>query len=418
MTITGEDQDAAGGRVLLLAAAPVGSRRRLLDPEVAVGELAAVPARSLLPGWEHPVEVETLVNPSGAQAVLARMRAAATVPGPLMLYLCGLLVRDDRQHQVHLALADTTDTTIRYTALPWTWLARELAVRRPGTTSVVLDLLSDPGCLPLEPADLALPPQIARFGVIGPPARRGPWQSPAYTAALSHLLRNTPDRQHLAQLHPIAAGHAGLPPGSIVIGPRIDRAEATADRPEATAAPPRPLSHPVGPAPAVAAATPPAPPAPPAPRVSGLVADPRPTIAEAIRGGDHRTAADLTAQWEQAIAYTAGPNSPAMGDVLEVQATLAVAAGAIVQATDRWLACAEHRLTWTGPETAQVQLAVRNALHCWQQTRDDEPSLSATAGRLVEVLRATGRPRAAVAIEDRLADLKGPVYTPPTVWVG
>ncbi|MGK4584849.1 hypothetical protein [Kitasatospora sp. HPMI-4] len=443
MTINGEDRDTTRGQVLLLAAAPVGSRRRLLDPEAAVGEFAAIPAQTLMPGWHQPVEVVPLVNPSGPQAVLARIRAAAAVPGPLLLYLCGLLVRDDRQHQVHLALADTTDTTIRYTALPWAWLARELAARRPDTTAVVLDLLADNGCLPLQPADLALPPRIARFGVVGPPARRGPWQPPAYTAALSHLLRSTPDRQHLAQLHPLAAGHAGLPPGSIVIGPRPDRSEGTVDGP-------RP--HPATPAPATATTAPPAPPAPPIPSpappsappsappptssaaepsaspaaepaaepvaepVADSAADPRPAIAEAIRGGDHRTAADLTARWERAIVQTAGPKSPAMGDVLEVQATLAVAAGAVAQATERWLACAEHRLTWTGPGTSQVQLAVRNALHCWQRTTDEEPSLPETGRRLAELLRTTGRPRAAAAAEDRLADLNGPAYTPPTAW--
>lgn len=82
-------------------------------------------------------------RPVDPQTVLTRLRAAAATPGPLALYLVGQLQVDRRQHLPHLALARSTATTLRYTGLPWRWLAAELAVRRPGTTTVVADLVVD-----------------------------------------------------------------------------------------------------------------------------------------------------------------------------------------------------------------------------------------------------------------------------------
>ncbi|MGK4586087.1 hypothetical protein [Kitasatospora sp. HPMI-4] len=399
MTIIGEDRNSARGHVLLLAAAPRASRRRLLDPELGVNALATVAPSALLPGWTGAVDLVQVVDPGEPQAVLARLQTAATAGGPLLVYLCGQLIRDHRQRQIHLALRATTPRTIRYTALPWAWLARELARRPPGTTALVLDLVADPSCLPMQPEDLQLPDHITPWGAVAPPVRRGPWQAPAYTLALADLLRHTPGNRHLAELHALAAGQAQLAPGTVLLAPP---------------APPLPEVPRPRPAQQLLATIPTPTPAPPA---AEPVTDLRPAIAQAMHAGHHHAAAELAAQWERAVLRSAGLHSPLMGDVLEVQATIAAAAGTDVRAADRWLATAEHRLQWTDPQQETVKLAARNALACWQALDDDEPQLEELGRRLAAVLRTVGAPRRAAAAEARLAELQEPVvYSPPPGW--
>ncbi len=312
------------------------------------------------------------------------------------MYVVGQLCRDHRQRLLHLALAGTTDTTIRYTALPWPWLARELAGRQPGSTAVVLDLVVDPSCLPMRDDDLLLPEQVARWGVVAPPVRRGPRQVPGYTRALTELLRNAPaGRVHLPELHALAAGQAGLAPGTVLLASPV-REPADVPRPRPQAPAPAPVQAPT-----------------PAPEQAG---DPRPAIAEAMRAGHHHAAAELAAQWERVVLRSAGRESALMGDVLEVQATAAAAAGATVRAAERWIATAQHRLGWGHPGDQAVRLAVRNGLHCWRQLDDDEPQLAELGARLAAVLRAIDREQSAAGVEERLADLHGPTYLPPAVW--
>ncbi|MFJ9523251.1 hypothetical protein ACIRPK_34050 [Kitasatospora sp. NPDC101801] len=410
------------GQVLMVAAAPSTSRRRLLDPEQGVAAFGTVPAGLLVPGWPGPVDVVELVQPSGPQAVLARLQAAVAVEGPLLVYVCGQLVRDRRQHQVHLALASTTDSTIRYTALPWPWLARALASRQPATTGVVLDLTADPACWPLEPAELALPPQVAAWGVVSPPVRRGPWQVPEYTAALAALLKSTPPGQHVAQLHQVAVHRAGLHDQAVVLGlPPVPAEEEPAARvpvpaPRVFVPPPMPNVPPAAPvAVPVAAAVSLGRVAPP---TAGP--DPRVAIAEAMQAGRHHTAAELAARWESEVLRTSGRESALMGDVLEVQAAAAAASGAVVRATERWITTARHRLVWAPPTDPAVRQAIENARALWLQLDDDEHQAAELGHRLVEVLREAGAERPAAAVEARLAGLSGggQTYRPPTAWTG
>ncbi|MFB7677860.1 hypothetical protein ACFC26_41320 [Kitasatospora purpeofusca] len=363
-------ESEARAQVLLLGAAPRRSRRRLLNGEHGVAAVAAVPTGRLVPGWTGPVDVVQLVDPAEPQAVLARLQAAAAVPGPLLVYLCGQLIRDHRQHQVHLALADTRESTVRYTALPWPWIVRALAERRPGTTTVVVDLVADPSCWPLQPSDLTAPAAVARWGVVAPPAKRGPQEAPTYTVTLAELLRQAGPGQHLPQLHPLAAARAPLAPGSVVLAP-------AAAEPHETEAERIDTYH-------------------------QDVADPRPAIAHAMRAGHHHSAAELAAQWERSVLRTAGRESREMGDVLEVQATAAAAAGATVRAAERWVATAEHRLRWYRPGDPAVQLAARNALACWRELSGDGPETAQVGQRLAELLRRAGRESTAAAVEDRL----------------
>ncbi|MGN7138374.1 hypothetical protein ACTHS2_15150, partial [Streptomyces pseudogriseolus] len=167
------------GTVLLLAASPLG-RGRLVDAASVLPVLAAVPP-SVLSGADTANVVE-LADPLEPQAVLTRLRAAAAAPGPLTVYVAGELRLDRRQRLPHLALARTTPSTVRYTALPWHWFRDELRLRPAGATTLFLDLRADADtwqalCAPPAPGrpfPLDCGRDAAVYGRIAPPpARRG-----------------------------------------------------------------------------------------------------------------------------------------------------------------------------------------------------------------------------------------------------
>ena len=116
------------GYALLISAAPV-SRYRVVDAAGALHQLAAVPPATLL--GTATASVVQLTDPVEPNTVLTHLRTAAAAPGPLVIYVAGQLTADRRQHLPHLALARTSPVTVRYTALPWHWLAHELRGRAP-----------------------------------------------------------------------------------------------------------------------------------------------------------------------------------------------------------------------------------------------------------------------------------------------
>ncbi|MFD7325941.1 hypothetical protein ACFV9D_33510 [Streptomyces sp. NPDC059875] len=196
------------GTAVLLAAAPAG-RGRAVDAASVLPALAAVPP-SALTGTPVATVVE-LADPLDPQAVLTRLRAAAATPGPLAVYLAGQLQLDRRQHLPHLALARSTPTTLRYTGLPWHWLAAELATRRPGTTTVVADLVADPELwqrLRTAPGLVSLGPGPLLYGRIAPAPRRGDPATPEYLRHFATVWR-TGARPPLSHLHAEAATQAG-----------------------------------------------------------------------------------------------------------------------------------------------------------------------------------------------------------------
>ncbi|MFI9004337.1 hypothetical protein [Streptomyces sp. NPDC053541] len=189
------------GTAVLLAAAPAG-RGRAMDAASVLSALAAVPAGVL--AGAHMATVVELADPLDPQTVLTRLRAAASAPGPLALYLAGQVQLDRRQHLPHLALARSTPTTLRYTGLPWHWLAAELARRRPGTTQVVADLAADPELwqrLTTDPAALDLGPAAPLYARLTPFPRRGPLTTPDY-------LRHFAARWRAGALPPLPDLHA------------------------------------------------------------------------------------------------------------------------------------------------------------------------------------------------------------------
>ncbi|MFD8570304.1 hypothetical protein [Streptomyces sp. NPDC059639] len=199
-------QPADQGTALLLAAAPVG-KGCLIDAAAVLPALAAVPP-SALTGTPAATVVE-LADPLDPQAVLTRIRTAAALPGQLHVYVTGQLHLDHRQHLLHLALARTTPSTLRYTALPWHWLTGELALRRPHTTTVVLDLVADADAWPhVRGGGVGLGHGIRVFGRVTPPPPRRTLLTPDYLRTYADIWR-TGARPHLAQLHETAAGRSG-----------------------------------------------------------------------------------------------------------------------------------------------------------------------------------------------------------------
>ncbi|WP_186768275.1 hypothetical protein [Streptomyces qinzhouensis] len=368
MLITG-GETTAPGTALLIAAAPVG-RGRLVDAGSVLPALAAVPP-SALTGTRAATVVE-LADPLDPQTVLTRIRAAATAEGPLFLYVTGQLQLDRRQRLPHLALARTTPATVRYTGLPWHWLASELTIRRPGTTTVVVDLVTAPEVwqrLTDEgPRLLALGSAIRLYGRVAPPPDRREAAVPAYLAACAAIWRSGA-RPDPAALHEQAALQSGSA-GALFLAPA-----------------------PVVPVPQAVV------PVPPGPRP---VEDPHPAILAAAQAGRHGEAAAVAAAWEQRELRAYGPGSPQAIHWLEVRADLARLAGDPALSCELWMAAADARLArQQTADDPDVEGAVDRAHHQWEQITDRERARVA-APRLVALRRRVpGRQRGALRVLQR-----------------
>lgn len=222
----GAGAPAAAGTAVLLAAAPAG-RGRAMDAVSVLPSLAAVPP-GVLTGTATATLVE-LADPVDPQTVLTRLRAAAQGPGPLVLYLAGQLHLDRRQRLPHLALARSTSAALRYTALPWHWLAEAAASRPAGTTTVVADLVADPEAwtlLTAAPDLLRLVPAPTLYARVGAPPRRGDLAAPDYLRAWADQWR-AGARPSFAALHEEAAARTRssqclfLATGGVTVAPAV-----------------------------------------------------------------------------------------------------------------------------------------------------------------------------------------------------
>ncbi|WP_245881839.1 hypothetical protein [Streptomyces milbemycinicus] len=210
-----KDARATGGvgYALLVAAAPSG-RQRLMDAAGALHQLAAVPPAALL-GTAGGASVVQLLDPADPQTVLTHLRTAAAHEGPVLIYLAGQLTFDAKQRLPHFALARTTPRTARYTALPWHWLAAELARRPAGSSTVLVDLVADETAWPRLSSDPALAGRLLTAGltlygslVPAPPKRLT--AAPLYSRAFAAALRGAVEDASFALLHERAVAEAGL----------------------------------------------------------------------------------------------------------------------------------------------------------------------------------------------------------------
>lgn len=356
------------GTVLLLAASPVG-KGCLVDAASVLPVLAAV-SPAVLSGTDTANVVE-LADPLEPQAVLTRLRAAATAPGPLTVFVTGQLQLDRRQHLPHLALARTTAATVRYTAFPWHWITEELRLRPPGTTTLFADLHADAETWDhLVARPLTAGPSAVLYGRVAPPPPRRAVASPTYMRAVATILRSG-YRPPLPQLHQQALT-------------RVSGDGARTGMVLASGAP-------LGVAPLVVA-SPPLPAQPPA-----APADPHETISAAVQAGRHGEADALAGQREQEALRTYGPASEAVLHWMEVRADLAMFAGDAERSCRTWLAIAGARLNaGQAPDSPAVESAVDRAHHQWGRI-DDPPRACELGPMLADLrLRVPGRRQGAL----------------------
>ncbi|UUU23573.1 hypothetical protein [Streptomyces sp. DSM 40750] len=358
------------GTVLLLAASPMG-KGCLVDAASVLPVLAAVTPEVL--SGTGTANVVELADPLEPQAVLTRLRAAATAPGPLTVYLAGQLQLDRKQRLVHLALARTTPATVRYTAFPWHWIVEELRLRTPGSTTLFVDLHADAEVWrELAGRPLVVGPGVSVYGRIAPPAagvRRGV-AVPGYMKALATILRSG-QRPQAGVLHEQVlartGGHGDLvlawdatapggggPRGGSQGGPRGGFAPAApALTPDVSA--PVETSGPVADGLSGAAA----------------IADPHTAITAAVEAGRHSEAADLAARWEQGALREFGAGSEEVLHWREVRADLAMFAGDAARSCEAWIGVAEARLAvGQSAQDPMVEAAVDRAHHQWGLVAD------------------------------------------------
>ncbi|NGO12837.1 hypothetical protein G5C60_35850 [Streptomyces sp. HC44] len=377
------------GTVLLLAASPVG-KGCLVDATSVLPVLAAV-APAVLSGTDTANVVE-LADPLEPQAVLTRLRAAATAVGPLTVFVTGQLQLDRRQRLPHLALARTTPSTVRYTGFPWHWVREELRLRAPGSTTVFVDLHADAETwqhLVSRPLDVG--PGVRLYGRVAPPPPRRTLAVPTYMKSLATILRSG-HRPLPAQLHQQALTRAS---GEELEGAR--RAQrAQRDIVLAVDSTPAPFV----PAPFTPAASPPVMPA------SG---DPHAEIASAVEAGRHGEAAELAARWEQDALRTYGPGSDEVVHWMEVRADLAMFAGDAALSCRTWLAVAGVRLgAGQSAEDSAVEAAVDRAHHQWGRIADAGPARELGAALVELRRRVPGRREGALQhVQQRLEWLRG-----------
>ncbi|MEV8565334.1 hypothetical protein AB0436_07050 [Streptomyces sp. NPDC051322] len=394
MVIEGDDKTP--GTALLLAVAPAG-RGRLTDATSVLAPLAAVPP-SALTGTATATVVE-LADPLEPQTVLTRLRAVAATPGPLCLYLAGQLQLDRRQRLVHLALARTTPATVRYDGLPWHWLAGELGVRGPGTTTVVVDLVADAETWQhLSGEGLGLGPGVRMFGRLIPPPARRATATPAYLKAMAEIWRSGA-RPQMDQLHEMAAVRSG-PEGArlFTAGPTGARAEQHERAPQREPAAQRERA-PI-PGQSDRRSVPAEAPAP--------VPDPHPAILSAAHAGRHTEAAAAAAAWESEALRAHGPGSAQALHWLEVRADLAHLAQDPGRSCELWMMAAGARLQGRpSADDPEVEAAVDRAHHEWQQIADVAQARTLAPDLLELRRRVPGRQRGALQLlQQRLERLQ------------
>jgi hypothetical protein len=407
--ITGENRESpAPGTALLLAAAPAG-KGRLIDAASVLPALAAVPADVLAgTAGAAAATVIELADPLDPQTVLTRIRAAAASPGPLHLYLAGQLHVDRKQRQLHLALARTAPATMRYTALPWHWLAGELKPRRPGTTTVVLDLVADAEAWQqVTGGRLLLGDGTRMYGRIAPAPGRRTVAAPVHLKAVAAIWRSGA-RPPLPDLHEQAAAQTAsqdAPDGALLFGIAPTNVPSNAPAHDAGSPVGHPAGQTAGPVHGHAAVPGPRIPAEAHPHPASLPAagaDPHPAILAAARAGRHDEAAAAAAACENEALRAHGPGSVQVLHWLEVRADLARLAQDPARSCELWMTAADVRLgRQQTADDPDVEAAVDRAHHQWEQIGDAARARQLAPALVALRRRVPGRQRGALQLLQR-----------------
>ncbi|GAA0400434.1 hypothetical protein [Streptomyces luteireticuli] len=382
------------GCVLLLDGTP-DRRRGLLPNPTAHAVAGARPRGFLAAGTADVVQLPAMAGP---QSVLAHLQDAVTVPGPLLVWVTGhLMVPARKGQEVHLALRESTPSTVRYNGLPWEWLTRVLH-EHAGPTLLVIDAEADARSWPAVAAaaqDGRLTAGLPVCGVVTPGPERPAVEAGPYTRAfLTALSVGHPTAGPVldpALLHHLALGQAVLPDRMLALqygtaGPVLAN-PAHAAVSSGTPAPVAPL-------------TPPAPLAPLASEEAPQEEDALPRILAAANAGRHNEAAAMAAAWEQQVLRRHGPQSAEAGLWVEVRADLARLAGDHPRAAELWMSAAAGRLARSGPSDDEVVAALKRAHYCWQQSGERAHQLAPALLALWE--QVPGNPDAAADVRARL----------------
>ncbi|WP_046776935.1 hypothetical protein [Streptomyces yangpuensis] len=408
------------GHVLLLAGdAAIRRGGVLVAPGVNVAALAMVPADALL-GCGVPADMVCLEGVRDPNTVLARLRVAVAAEGPLFVYVSGRLTADrrgrgrghGRGRGLFVALAGTTAASVRYTSLPWEWLLGELRSRTAGETTVVVDLVADKAAWPLVEETGTLPglaglAGVEAFGVVcGPGAPAAVGGVSGYTRQWIDQLRRAPVRPSNVELHVLAAGSAGLAPGTLVVPSARELETRSVPAPVPVPAP-EPVAF-SGTARVVEAAE----------AVTGSLPvvgteDPRARLHALAMRGRHAEADALARTWERWVVERSGQASAEAVQCGEIRADLARMAGDFAAATRLWTAAGRARLALQGADAAEVQDAAAGALYCWTQLKDRAGALE-LGPALVGLLRALPLldPDRLRLAERRLETLRTPAGAP------
>ncbi|WP_301374301.1 hypothetical protein [Streptomyces xanthophaeus] len=299
---------------------------------------------------------------------------------------------------------------MRYTAVPWDWLVGELRARPAGSTRVLVDLAADKEAWSLLQEWGGLPglPGGVVVGVVCPPGfAAGSGAVSGYTRHWIEQLRRGPVRPADVQLHALAAGAAGLPPGALVLPtarelemrsgpPQHQPGRPGADRREGWQDGGEPAGPPAGGA-------------PDGDPGGDLGGDPRPYIHTLATEGRHAEAAALAGAWEEHVRQLYGFSSPEAVQWVEIRADLARMAGDFLLATGLWMGACRVRLAGQGAAAPEVYAAAAGALYCWSQVRDRASAVE-SGPELVALLGALPAldPRHLRLAQARLEVLRGP----------
>ena len=304
---------------------------------------------------------------------------------------------------------------MRYTALPWHWVAAEVAIRHPGTTTVVVDLVADAEAWQyVASKGLALGPGVRVYGRVAPVPQRRDAASPDYLKAYATIWRSGA-RPALATLHEQASARAGAEeslllaidaPGAARVAPPMAGHAAPAPVQTQASAQAQATTHAQAPVAQAAPAARQSAATPPQFATAGQAAppadDPHPAILAAAQAGRHAEAAAAAGAWEEQELRVHGPGSVQAIHWLEVRADLARLARDPGLSCELWMAAAEARLArQQSSDDPDVEGAVDRAHHQWEQIRDPERA-RALAPVLVRLRRSVpGRQRGALQVLQR-----------------